>query len=450
MATVWAMARGGGARKERRKTSGVANRWYKCASTRGPGSSTFLHGCRADHRMMTPIPRWVAGIGLAVWFAGVAFLTLTPGEYTPPLTLSSFLCVACGWRHVADILLNWMLFLPGGFLAARFLSGGRAIAAAILTTVLIETLQIAIPGRDPASQDLIFNSLGALSGVRLAHLGLSQRERSILGWLVVAVWLAPAALLTPLTSTAALYGQWTPRFPGLGTYDGQVLSSRVGEVPVTSSRSDFSTEIDEAILRREPIEIVFVVARPPAELAPIFQVYDSLRKEIVMIGAIHEDLVVRGKNPSRVLRLDQPDVRWTGGLAHVEPGDTVRLTLERSHGSVCATINERTQCGLGPRASDGWGFLLNLEGVPGSMHALISVLWAAGLGLILGTTWSGRARAELSFFALAALGLIVAALSPDVSPDVPGSLVLLVCAVAASRAKVAFATSNRAPQPTDR
>ena len=150
---------------------------------------------------MPPSHRIAVAAGLLGWAAVVAVLTLVPAGYTPPLTWSSFLCIGCGWRHVADIILNWLLFMPGGLLLARLIPGRTAVVIALVMTVAIETLQVGIPGRDPALQDLVFNTLGTVSGIQVARVGFGPRARLLLMAAVATAWLAPPVLLVPLTST---------------------------------------------------------------------------------------------------------------------------------------------------------------------------------------------------------------------------------------------------------
>jgi len=69
---------------------------------------------------------------LVAWLAVTALLTLSPDRYTPPLTLESFLCVACGWSGTADIIVNWMMFLPGGALMTMVFAGKRAVVLAVV------------------------------------------------------------------------------------------------------------------------------------------------------------------------------------------------------------------------------------------------------------------------------------------------------------------------------
>ena len=367
---------------------------------------------------------------LLFWAATVGWLTLTPGGATPPLTLDRFVCIGCGWRHAADILLNWLLFVPAGALLACLASPRRVVALALIITCGIETIQIGVPGRDPALQDLIFNTLGALSGAGLILRGLSGRERRLLAAGIAVFWLAPAALLVPLTSDSALYGQWTPVFPGLESYEGQVLHARVGDLVVPSRQFPATGRLSLAVRRRDPVEVRMIAGPHPSTLSPIFQIYDGRRMEIAMIGALGSDLVLRGKNPARVLRLDQPDARWAGAFDGIEPGDTVTLRVERAAGSICASIDERRRCGLAPAAGDGWGFLLNPEGASARIRGGLSLLWPLLMGAVLSAALAGRAPSAGIAAVLAATGLAVAGLSPDVRPDVlhAGLLVLGSCA----------------------
>jgi hypothetical protein len=367
---------------------------------------------------MTGSPRLLASRLLAVWTAVTAALTLSPSRYTPPLTLETFLCVGCGWFGTADVIANWLLFLPGGALAGVILGGRRAVLAAVCLTSVIEILQVGIPGRAPALQDLIANTLGAVCGVLLVRFGLGRRARNALAALAVVVWLAPLALSVPIASSADLYGQWTPAFAELEKYEGEVLAAAVGGLPVRSGRLQGLSGLDTAIVERRPIELSLEVGPRPSTPALIFQVVDSRRVALVSLGAVGEDLTVRADSPARLLRLPQPAIRWRGAMREVAAGDTVSVVIDRSRSSACVSVGPRTACRLAPSLGDGWGHLVVLEGAPTWLAALLTFGWCLGLGVAVGATSSGARAAAIRGLALAAVGLLGCVWSPDVRPDV--------------------------------
>jgi hypothetical protein len=363
---------------------------------------------------------------LAAWVAAVAYLTLTPAGRTPPLTLETFLCIGCGMRDGADVILNWALFVPGGVLLALVMSRGRVMLAAIAFTVIIEMFQIGVAGRHPALQDLIFNSLGAVTGVALVHRGLGRAAQAALAAAVAVAWLSPIGLLVPMASSFDLYGQWTPLFGGVAQYEGRIQDVRIDGFSVPSWRTPNRAALETAIVERHPIEILLEVGPPPSSTAPVFQIADSERLVILTLGALGSDLLVRGHNPARVLGLDQPDARWPDALASIEPGTTVPIVIDRSRGSLCISVADDTRCELAPTAGDGWGFLLYLEGAPRWLRALMTLLWTAGLGLVLGGVSQTPNRAAFLAGALALSAYLGAHLSPDVTPsEVQAALLIL-------------------------
>ena len=161
------------------------------------------------------------GLLFGLWLVAVALATLKPTELTPPLTVTGFLCLGCGWGDTADMLVNLALFLPGGALAATLWGHRRAVFGAFLLSLLVETLQIGLPGRDPALQDIVFNTLGAACGAWVVRHGLSPRWKALLAVGAAVAWLSPIALLRPLSTPSNLFGQWNPAFRGFEAYSGR-------------------------------------------------------------------------------------------------------------------------------------------------------------------------------------------------------------------------------------
>jgi hypothetical protein len=366
---------------------------------------------------------------LVAWLAVTALLTLSPDRYTPPLTLESFLCVACGWSGTADIIVNWMMFLPGGALMAMVFAGKRAVVLAVILTVVIETLQIGIPGRTPALQDLISNTLGAVSGVVLVRRGLGRRAQHVLTATAVVAWLSPVVLLIPTTSSSDLYGQWTPAFGSLEKYEGRVLAASVGGIAVRSGLLPTRAGLDAAIVERRPVALTLEVGPPPSTFAPVFQLVDAERVALLSVGARGQELVLRGENRARALGLHQPAIRWEEAMRGLPAGDTVMVTLDRSRSSACMSVGLRTACGLAPSLAEGWGHLISLDASPGWLRTLASVVWTISLGLVLGATCADIRLAAIGGTALGAAGLLASSLSSDVRPDATLAAVLAVSAL---------------------
>lgn len=388
------------------------------------------------------------------WAIAVFYVTLAPAGYTPPLTLEGFLCVACGELDVSDMIGNWVLFVPGGLLATLLFGPRRGLLLPICLTGLVELIQIGVPGRDPALQDVIFNSVGALTGLGLAVRGLPPWGRWLVSALAGTSWLAPLLLLIPQTTAHDLHGLWTPRLGSTVHYEGEILSAQVGHVTVQSRRTDEKPALDRAIRAREPVRIVMRAGQKPPSWAPIFHIADSEQQGILELGALHSDLILRGRNPARALKLDQPDVRWPEAMADVSPGDTITLVVDRSRDSVCMSIDDRERCNLAPSLGDGWAFVLNLEGPPLWFRELMSLAWAASLGGLIGLNARSWRRAPAIGMVLAAIGYLGALVSPDVTPSALHALFLVAGAGAGGLARAPlisfWRTLRTEPRLTDR
>jgi hypothetical protein len=377
---------------------------------------------------LAPHLRRIATALLVLWVTSLAYLTLIPG----PPTVSSrhgFLCLACGSLAGSDLIRNWILFLPGGFLATLVLGRWRAVALGVGLTTLIELAQLGIPRRDPALQDLLLNSIGALSGAVLASRGLGRWARTATAFGAAIAWAAPLILLVPKTTPYDLYGQWTPSFRRTARYPGRILDASVGGLFVPSRRVVEKAPLDSAVLERHPIRLLVEVGPAPEARAPIFQIVDGLQNGILELHGLGPDLVLRGWNPARILKLDQPDTRWAGAMGGVGAGDTVTIVVDRGRESVCMSVEGRERCDLAPSLADGWGFLMNLEGPPLRLRRMMSVFWAVGLGGLIGLVARSWRQALAFATALAVVGYAATLISPDVRPSLAHAGVLVLGAL---------------------
>ena len=385
---------------------------------------------------------------LVMWAGAVAYLTLTPGGYGRTTSLRGFLCFACGELDGSDIIRNWILFVPGGLLATHLLGPRRAVALGLCFTAFIEVAQLGLPGRDSALQDLVFNALGAVTGAALMHRGLARWSRQLLMAAAAVAWLAPLPLLVPKATPFDLYGQWTPRFGRTARYQGRIVDASIDGLHIESRRFREKAALDEAITGRAPLRLVLRVGPPPSSLAPIFQIADARQQFVMEVGALGPDLILRGHNPARILKLDQPDARWAGAMLGVAVGDTVPVVIDRGRGSVCMSVGEREQCNLAPSLADGWGHILYLEGPPAWFRALMSLMWAAGLGGLIGLA-SDRWRSAVGVgLAVALAGYVGANLSPDVRPEALHAAVLFVGTLAGAGIRSPVVRVWRASRPS--
>jgi glycopeptide antibiotics resistance protein len=119
------------------------------AGKRHLGSGQVLAACLVAIAAMTLVP-----------LHGPERLELRPGEADP----------------IGD-LANLLLFVPlGAVLRLRGWSGVRAAATACALSAGIELAQRVIPGRTTSTDDVIFNTLGAVAGWLLAQALWSDPE----------------------------------------------------------------------------------------------------------------------------------------------------------------------------------------------------------------------------------------------------------------------------------
>jgi len=358
-------------------------------------------------------------------------MTLSPAGPARSFTFDTFFCVGCGSGASADLVLNWLLFVPGGALLAVRSGALRAIVLSLAFSGLIEIVQIGIPSRDPVLQDLLANTLGGATGAVLAKSGLSRPVRGTLLALASFAWLSPTLLLLPTTAGTALLVQWTPQ-EAEDRYDGRVLEASVGGLPLRPGLAEDPSQVDDTVHRRAEIRLTLRAGGPSERHLTVLRVTDIHAHDIVDLAVLGRDLVFRGKVLATDLRLAQPATRWEGAMENVVADDSVEIVLERGRGSVCASIDDRSACGIAPPLSSGWGLLMGLDEAPGWLRALLTLAWAGGIGGLIGLGTRSCARALAFAAVLGTVGLVAAALSPDVVPD-PVSPLLLVLGGGAGR-----------------
>lgn len=113
------------------------------------------------------------GVGVVLYLGFVAFATLAPtpwatqgaqphrGILDPEMWADPVTWTSGSPR---EFMLNVMLFVPVGLLAARF-GVVRGFAASVALTFAIEVLQIPMPDRISDPRDLVANAAGAAFGV---------------------------------------------------------------------------------------------------------------------------------------------------------------------------------------------------------------------------------------------------------------------------------------------
>jgi VanZ like protein len=282
--------------------------------------------------------------------------TLWP-EHGPPYPITW--CIACGERGGADAVRNFLLFIPLGFFASgRFRRALWAVAACAALSLLVETLQQWIPGRDPSASDLLFNAVGAAVGVALAR---SSRvwlrpSRQQAAWLTLAWAALPWAIFA---TTGALQTPLPPPSP------------RPGPTAAALVRDLFA-----GLLALNGTAV-------HGAAAPVtFRDLPRGGGDYFGLSSDGDDLVLTVHTRAAVARLDEPNVRWRGVLRGFAEGD-VPVSIRRRGAEWCVRVETRLRCG-GATAGSGWGMILFPDAAARRFGAWISAAWLLVLFAPLG------------------------------------------------------------------
>jgi hypothetical protein len=334
------------------------------------------------------------------------------------------------------------------------------LAAAALSGA-IELCQLVLPGRDASAGDVIANAAGGMLGMWLAGaparllLRPSEREAVILsfGWsgVVGALTLLAGYLLQPSFPDTVYWGQWTPNLGHLEWYRGQVLRAEIGGIPLPSRRLD-SSETVRGKLREGSTLTVHALAGPTTtRLGSLFSIYDESQQEILLIGPVASDLVVRARTVAAAIGLETPCLQFRDLMMGLDPGDTLSIGLETSaRGRYRLAVNDRERVEQFSIASL-WSLLLASPTSPGT-RALAGLLWACTLAAPAGWWLRARIPLGLAAFAAAVLAIVVLSRSLGQPPEASWTAAFLASAlfVAAARARWRpsreFAAARRSEQ----
>jgi len=382
-------------------------------------------------------------IGLGIlWCGAVLTLTLLPGSGKEAVPRG--LCVLCGTFGLADFLRNVLLFTPLGLLVGRRLGVARTALLAAAFSGGIEVAQSVIPGRSPALGDVIANTTGGAMGGLLARRASWLRrlaaaptawERAALTTLAGALLALPALLHRPAYPEGrTYYFQWTADLgPRMEAYRGTLLEARVAGDPAPQGPvAETGSWLRPALEQGLDLELRLVAGPAPVRVAPLFSIYDDLEREVVLVGARGDDLVVRWRDVAERLRLDGVEPVWPGALRGLAPGDTFAVRVEQAERALCLRVAGRQRGGAAPGVEAGWAALMAPGFVPW-LRTVVGGLWLAVVGGLLGV---GRPQARRALFvgtAAALVGWVVAWLSPFLAPHLAPLLGLPVGAVVAGR-----------------
>ena len=141
-------------------------------------------------------------------------------------------CLACGDLGGTDVVLNVLLFLPLG--VGLGLQGTRrrtAISGMVAASLIIEFLQVFIPGRDANLGDVLTNSLGGAIGFLLAaHRETLLRPSKYFERILLATWCMVWLAITTISAYALVPSPTQSQYYGLIARDlGTNLRTRPGK-----------------------------------------------------------------------------------------------------------------------------------------------------------------------------------------------------------------------------
>ena len=350
----------------------------------------------------------------------VAATLRSAGNHTHPFSF----CLYCAPRALSDALANIVLF--AGLGASLRLAGLRLPAAIVLgagTSAAVEIAQMFVAGRDPGISDLLSNTIGAAVGAAAIHRAgalvvprprMAERLALSAAALTWAAWWATGHLLTPSFLPRAYWGQWTPRLETLEPYRGRVLAANVGGQAIGDEPVADSVQLRTRLSNRDPVSVEVVSGPPTRGLSSIFSIVDDRSSRVLLVGLVRDDLVFRYRSKAADWRLDQPDIRGRGLLAHELVGSRFTIHIAPRGAGYCLTVGNREACGLGFGPGDGWGLLRYWGlGNESSRYAL-QILWVA-LVVAPSTFWARRR-------AVGALSAVVALTGLSVVPAASGLL----------------------------
>jgi len=339
---------------------------------------------------------------------GIATLTPTSGGATS----GSFWCIACGDLGALDVAANIVLFIPLGFaLVLAIGRRGRAVAACIITTLLIELLQYRlVRGRDAALSDVLSNSLGGWLGAELALRWrmLLHPRRSEAPWLALTATTLLAGVLsltsvalTPASVPRALWVQWLPERPGFARFTGRLLAFDVDGIDLPLGFPNPKLQVD-AHLRAPTWSATATIS--PMGLRPARSIIVRVAEEFTVLVSVEQtgnDLTCQQKTRASDYGFRSPKVALRGGLQSAEAdddgassGEPVQLTCARHERALVAAVTRgghRSEYSLRLSPSLGWLVLSPFDVAFDDRYRIMSVAWLAVLAFPSGY-WAGWAR----------------------------------------------------------
>ena len=352
---------------------------------------------------------WLAAAATTAVILACTLWPASPGERTVRfLDLSQ--------QATADAIRNIVLFAPlGAALVATGLATRRVVLSSFLLSVAVELAQFVVPGRDASLYDVLSNTLGATLGCVVwrrrtpwQRPGADAAARlSVVAALGLAATLAGTGYLLRTSFPATEYwAGWTPDFAQLALYRGRLDAVHLGDLAIANGPLPDSAAVRSLLEARAPLRIEGVAGPPTPRLAPLITLQDEGRRQLLLVGAEHDDAVIRVRRVATELRFTTPELVFRDALAGLQRGGPLRLELAPGPRSTCLVINGLSRCGVGDRAAHGWALVAGRGWVPVELERLADAAWLIALALPVGF-WLRPRRQGL---ALLAIGICTASL----------------------------------------
>jgi VanZ family protein len=325
---------------------------------------------------------------------------------------------------LADALCNLALFLPLGMALYRPDRHGKsAVLFAALLSATVEVLQVFIPGRHSSPADVVCNAAGAAMGWWLAArwgllLDPGPREARRFGFMAglgaLMVLAGTLLLFRYAPSGDDYFAQWTPELGYIAHYDGRIVRAELDGASEPDGRIADKARVDEFVRGGRRLHLSLLAAPPPDELSDVISVAGS-EKEIVLVAAEGNDLLLRYRTLGRVLTLNRPLIRVPGVLATVTPGAPADIEIVRQRGWCVRVSGSGQTCGHGYTAGDGWRLFQTPRLAPWLL-ATLNVCWLVALMTPLGYWADARVALVFGLAATAGLYGLTAALREPAVP----------------------------------
>lgn len=334
------------------------------------------------------------------------------------------------WPSPPDFLRNVALFAPLGC-ALGLLGRRRAAVLAVCAglSVVVETAQWSIPGRESSPWDVVANVAGGWAGLALLrhHRWLvwppdarAARHLHRLVTAAAAIALAGGSLLLRTSlPPEPWFGHVPPDLPNLEPYGGAVLRATVSGQRLRNGQLSGTGALRSALDGDHRVVVEAVAGPPPRDLAGLALVTDDRNRGVLMVGLEGRTLLYSVRTWSHRLGMEGGRRLVAGALDGVGAGAPLLVEVRRQGRDLCVAVGDTNRCGLGFRLGEGWTHLLGEMPVPLGLRRYVDWLWLAVLLGAVGYSGRGRARDPWPYVAMAAALVVALMWGPARVPSLP-------------------------------